>query len=267
MKRFILGMMIALLLAVPALAAAQTEDLVCNVFTDSADDIRTSYYMGEGAAFYNTGQLRRATDSFSCIVEQIDQQYVPGFLSRAAVYAARGDYDLALTDLDRSIELDSSEVGAYNNRGVVFAALRDYDEAAADFDRALDLDAEFTLALSNRGVIRALQGDFPGAIADMEGAISRSNIDDALAELTREDREFDDPLPTYERSDAQPYALLGMIYSAYALDNYRAYLTLTGSDGDRRIQSAAGALESRFNFELRLDDTSWLLVADFIPGD
>lgn len=267
MKRFVLCMMIGLMLVTPMLALAQDDELVCDVFVGESDDIRTSYYMGEGAAFYNSGQLSRATDSFSCIIEQIDPNYVQAFVSRAAVYAARGDYDEALADLNSAIQLDGDLAGAYNNRGIIYAAMGDYELAQSDFNEALDLDSDFTIAYSNRGVIRALQGDFEGAISDMETAISQSGIDVAYADIIRPDRRGDDPFPVYDRVDAQPYALLGIIYSAFALDNYQAYLTLTGAEGDRRIQSAAGALESRFNFELRLDDGTWLLAADFIPGD
>jgi hypothetical protein len=51
-----------------------------------------------------------------------------------------------------------------------------------------------------------------------------------------------------------------------ARDNYTAYLTLMRGSADSRIESASGALESRFTFELRLDDGTWLYAASFSPA-
>ena len=53
--------------------------------------------------------------------------------------------------------------------------------------------------------------------------------------------------------------------SLKALQNYEDYITLTRSGADSRITSAAGMLESQFTFELRLDDGSWLLQANYDP--
>ncbi|NDJ60065.1 MAG: tetratricopeptide repeat protein [Chloroflexi bacterium] len=262
----------ALLLTVPFATFAQDQSegeqrvLICDQFVGSPDNLRTSYYMGEGAGLVASGQLTRALDSYSCIIEQIDSNFVPAYMGRGAVYTQRRDLEEALEDFTRAIQLSNRFAPAYNNRGIVYAALREYDEAVADFDQALQIDSSFTLALNNRAVISALRGDFDTAIRDLEQAISVTGIDGVIAVLRDPEREEDDPDPEYVFSDAQPYALLGIVYSAQALSNYRDYLLLTGSSGDARIQGAAGALESRFNFELRLDDTSWLLVASFDPA-
>lgn len=273
MKRqaLLLALAMALVAAVGVVGAQQDDPeretpLICDKFTDSPDNERVTYYMGEGVAFYVSGQLSRANDSFSCIIEQIDSRYAPAYTSRAVIYTEQRDYDEAVEDYGSAIGLDASLIGAYNNRGIAFAAMREYDDALADFNRALDIDGSYQFALVNRGVIYAVTGQFEEAIADLELAISQSGIDDVVADLTRPDRRGDDPEPVYDVDDAHVYAILGVVYSGFALDNYENYLLLTGSQGDRRIQSAAGALESRFNFDLRLDDGTWLLAAEFIPG-
>ena len=260
--------LIALMLVVPMAVYAQTpEPLICDVYTDRPADVRTSYYVGEGAGYFNAGELNEAVKSFSCIIEQIAPNNANAYASRGVVYSAQRDYDKALADYNQAIQLDGGLIPAYNNRGIVYAAQGKYDEALADFNHTLQLDANFVMGYTNRAVIKALQGDYEGAIADLQQAISISEIDNVVADLTNPDRPDDAPTPVYNPRDAQPYALLGIIYSAWALDNYQNYELLTGSQSDRRIDSAAGALESRFNFELRLDDGSWLLAASFIPGD
>ncbi|MEO0561174.1 MAG: hypothetical protein AAF125_03620, partial [Chloroflexota bacterium] len=77
------------------------------------------------------------------------------------------------------------------------------------------------------------------------------------------DPESEVPVPPYALAEAQAYAMLGLVRSAQALDAYDDYLTLAQSRADSRIQSAAGALESRFTFELRLDDGSYFIPATF----
>lgn len=269
MKKKAILAALALALLITGVVSAQEQrqtPLICDKFTDRPDAERVSYYMGEGAAFYVSDQLSRANDSYSCIIEQIDGRYAAAYTSRAVVFTSQREYVKAAADYGSAIGLDGSLIGAFNNRGVVYAAIGEYEDAIADFNRALAIDSSYQFSLVNRGILYALTGDYENSIADLQHAIELSGIDAVVADLTRPDRRGDDPMPQYNIDDAHVYSILGIVYSQFALDNYNNYLLLTGSDSDRRIQSAAGALESRFNFDLRLDDGSWLLSAEFIPG-
>ncbi|MDX2159799.1 MAG: tetratricopeptide repeat protein [bacterium] len=271
MKRWMIFGLVALfmVLAAPAMAqdAAPTPiPPICTQFVGEADDLRTSYYMGEGLGFYESGQFSRAVNSFTCILFEIDNSHVPAYMGRALVLTERGDYDRALEDYTRAVELDPNNVSAFNNRGIVHSLLGDYEEAQSDFDRALGLDEGFLIGLNNRAVIRAIQGDYEGAIGDLEEALNQTDIQAVIDDLRDPERDPEaPPIRDYTLNEARPYALLGVIYSAFALSSYQDYLLLTGQNADFRIQSAAGALESRFTFDLRLSDGTWLLVADFAP--
>lgn len=274
MKRSILLIAIAALalLAVPALAQevepTQPPPPICPAFEDESKEVRTSYYMGEGLAYYNTGQLGNAELSFTCVIRVIDSSYVLAYMSRASVYSERRAYDLALVDYNRAIQLSPDMVAAYNNRGVVYTALQEYDKAAADFDKAIDLDSSYIPGYNNRAVVYAIQGEFDEAITMLEQAIDMSGIDDVLAKYQDPNRAPDAPPIEFDPVDARAYALLGIIYSARSLDQFQDYLFLydrAGEFPDERVRSAAGALESRFTFEMRLEDGSWMLVADLFP--
>lgn len=267
-RLFILTLLLVVsLLGTPLLVMAQEDELECTAFPDSSSDVRTSYYMGEGAGYFASGQLSSAIDSYTCVIEQIDGSYLPAYINRAVTYTERRTYEAAVEDYTRAIELAPNLSAAYNNRGIVYAAQQEYELALADFARVLDLDGNDVSGYNNRAVLYAIQGEFALAIADLEQAINTSGIDDIVAELTDPDRSPEAEDPEYDRDHAQSYALLGIVYSARALDNYQTYLLLTGSSGDQRIQSAAGALESRFTFELRLEDGTWLLTANFSSTD
>jgi len=270
MKRSLVFVLFIVLLttALPAFAqeAAPTPiPPICTEFVGQPDDIRTSYYMGEGLGFYAAGEYSRAINSFTCILFEIDDAHVPAYMGRALVLTQRADYERALEDYSRAIQLQPSNIAAHNNRGIVYALRAEYEESLTDFNEALSLDSGFVIALNNRAVIQALQGQYDDAIADLESAIDLTGIDDVIADFRNPDRPQNAPAPIYAQTDAQPYALLGIIYSAFALQQYQDYLLLTGSNADFRVQSAAGALESRFTFDLRLDDGIWLLTADFEP--
>jgi len=266
----LLLLIIALFLAsVPALAQEATPipepPPDCPVFEDQSQDVRTSYYMGEGIAYFSANQLFEAELSFSCVVEVINPQYVPAYMMRATVLVQQRDYENAIDDYTRAIQLQPDLLAAYNNRGIVYAAQLDYEKATADFDEVLERDGNSILGLNNRAVIYAIQRDYSNAIAALQKAVDVSGIADVFARLTDPARPADAPPIEYDRLDARAYALLGIVYSAQALDNFQHYLYLTGGSADGRIQSAAGALESRFTFETRLDDGTWLLVAAFSP--
>lgn len=264
-------LLLILSLAVPMLAQdAPPEPPLpeCPAFEGQPPEVRTSYYMGEGLAYLNTNQLSGANFSFTCIIRVIDPDYLPAYMSRANVYTRLRDYEQAIEDYSRALELDGNLLAAYNNRGVIYAAMQDYEKAAADFDKVLDLNPDYIPGYNNRSVIYAILREYDAAVAMLEDAISRSGIDRALAQLQDPKRAADAPPVEYDAANARAYALLGIVYSARSLDNFQTYLYLSNQAGvypDERIQSAAGALESRFTFEMRLDDGTWMLTADFSP--
>jgi tetratricopeptide (TPR) repeat protein len=222
--------------------------------------------MGEGIGYFTSGNYSQALDSFSCVTDQIDPNYVPAYMSRAAVYAEFRSYDQSIEDYNTALQLSPDFEPAYNNRGIVYAVQAEYDLALADFSQAISLDSTFVLAYNNRAVIYAIQAKYDEAIADLNQAISLSGIDGTLAEVTDPQRDPDTAWPSINHSDALSFALLGIVYEMRARDSYNAYLTLMRDSADNRIQSASGALESRFTFELRLDDGTWLYAASFSPA-
>lgn len=261
------------LLSLPMLTLAQTSEeegteseepeLVCEAFDDSTPDVRVSYYMGEGLAYRATGQLSLALDSFSCIIEQIDGDYTDAYINRALVHTDRRDYEAAITDYSTILELDSQSVPAVNNRGIIYVAQAEYELALADFDTVIDLAPAAPEGYINRGVVYAITDDFDSAITDLEEAIEQAGLQPIVDTLRDPERDTSVELPEYERIHTRAYALLGIVRSAQALSEYQDYLLLNGGGGDSRVQSAAGSLESRFNFDLRLDDGTWLLIASF----
>ncbi len=65
--------------------------------------------------------------------------------NRGAAYGEKGEYDQAISDLNKAIEINPRYNKAYNNRGVVYRRKGQYDRAISDFNKAIEinpLDAE-----------------------------------------------------------------------------------------------------------------------------
>jgi lipoprotein NlpI len=85
---------------------------------------------------------------------------------------AKGDFNGAITDYSKAIELKPDDYDAYNNRGIAKLDKRDFDGAVADCTKAIDLKPDLAIAYNNRGIAKTDKGDFDGAIADCTKAIA-----------------------------------------------------------------------------------------------
>ena len=249
-------------------AATETPEPLpnCPAFQGEPNDVRTGYYMGEGLAYLDTSQLREAEFSFTCIIRVIDPGYRQAYLARAKVYENLRDYDNALEDYNNALQINPASVVARNNRGIVLTIIGDYNTAAADFDRAINEDASYLPAYNTRSIIHALKGEFDAALSVIDDGIRRSGADAALAEARDPERpENADPV-VVNPAGMQLYALRGILETARALDSFRDYTDLADASthfADYRITEAAGSLESRLTFDLRLDDGTWMIQSDF----
>ena len=64
---------------------------------------------------------------------------------------ATGDFDGAIADISRAIELDPKVAAAYYWRGLAKRAKQDLMGANADFDRAIAIDPKFANTIGRPG--------------------------------------------------------------------------------------------------------------------
>ena len=93
------------------------------------------------------------------------------FLNQGYKEDILGNFQEALANFNRAIEIDPNYAKAYNNRGAIQGKLGNHEEAIADFSRAIELDPEFAEAYYGRGVELVELGSHGEAIADFNQAI------------------------------------------------------------------------------------------------
>ena len=83
----------------------------------------------------------------------------------------RSDFDGAIGDLDRAIELDPKSVTAYNDRAFAKESKGDFTGALADYSRAIEIDPNYPNVFSQRGFVYYLIREFKAAIDDFHRSI------------------------------------------------------------------------------------------------
>jgi len=106
---------------------------------------------------------------------------------RAAAFAARQDYERALAELNRAIELEPTSAAHLVQRGTVLEALKRPAAAIESFDRALELDPAQADARFRRAVLRLRAKNREGAQSDLDvldkALPSQANVRLAMASL------------------------------------------------------------------------------------
>ena len=93
------------------------------------------------------------------------------YFYRGLAYSAKGNYDLAIQDYNKALELDPNDVKAYNNRGFVHGRQCNYDLAIQDYNKALELDPKSAVVYTNHGIAYSYKGDYDRAIQDYNKAL------------------------------------------------------------------------------------------------
>ena len=98
------------------------------------------------------------------------------YFNRAYTKAEEGDYYGAISDLNKSIEINPSYANAYYNRGHAKHNIEDYYGAISDNNRAIQINPNNHAAYRNRGMSKYAIGDKSGACSDWMKAISIGNL-------------------------------------------------------------------------------------------
>ena len=101
---------------------------------------------------------------------QMDPNYFDAYYNRGLAYYYKGKYDRAISDNTKAIELKPETNAAYINRGLAYCAKGNYDQAIADYNVILGRYPEFAMAYNNRAIAYYYKKDYTNAWNDVHKA-------------------------------------------------------------------------------------------------
>jgi tetratricopeptide (TPR) repeat protein len=94
-------------------------------------------------------------------------------------YLERKEYDLAISEFNKALEIDPVSAETYNSRGITYAKKGQYDLAISDFTRALNIEPNGAQPYYNRGITYAIKGQFDIALMDLNKCLNLDPINAA----------------------------------------------------------------------------------------
>jgi tetratricopeptide (TPR) repeat protein len=102
-------------------------------------------WLNEGDSHFASMQYEQAIADYDRAL-QLDPQYAEAYHKRALAYFALNKYEQAIVDYDRALQLDPQNAQAFLGRGNVYRDLKQYEQAIADYDRVLILNPKYAWA-------------------------------------------------------------------------------------------------------------------------
>ena len=102
---------------------------------------------------------------------EINPQHVLAYNNRGNSRQKSNDYQGSFDDHNKAIAINPKYAPGYLNRGNTKQELKDFLGAITDYNKAIEINAQYVLAYNNRGNAKTELGDHQGGIADFNKAI------------------------------------------------------------------------------------------------
>lgn len=127
-------------------------------------------YLKRADAYLETLDFERAITDYSKAIE-LDAKLDQAYLGRGLALGRQGAIDEGIADLTTYIERNPKSSLAYTKRGVRHIWKRDFERAEADLEQAIALDPNNAEAHDDLGVVLANRRDYAGAARHFETTI------------------------------------------------------------------------------------------------
>jgi tetratricopeptide (TPR) repeat protein len=164
---------------------------------------------GETDAFYKRGNAYRAKLDYDRAIRDYTKviELSPGnefaFIWRGFSEAAKENYDRAVVDYDKAIELKPDNELVYRLRAGAYKSQNKYDEAIADYSKSIEIKQDAD-SYYYRGKVFNVKGDSEQAVKDYTKAIElKSDYADAYysrAEIYKNKNNYDQAVKDYTKA-------------------------------------------------------------------
>lgn len=111
--------------------------------------IESPIYFSLARSYHEKSEYDKAITEYTRVIE-IEPEFTDIYLYRGSAYFDKGDYNHAIADFTEAIRRNPQSIDAYNGRGVAYRNKGDYDHAFADYNEAIRLDSKDSEAYNNR---------------------------------------------------------------------------------------------------------------------
>jgi Flp pilus assembly protein TadD len=125
---------------------------------------------GAAGAYYFGGETVRSYFALAFGVAKPPAR-AEQYLGQGMTYASMKDYDNAIKEFSRAIELAPSYSVAYANRGVAYMQQKKFNKALDDLKKASELSPKDKMAHYNLAALYALQGQKDRALDSLDTAL------------------------------------------------------------------------------------------------
>jgi tetratricopeptide (TPR) repeat protein len=138
----------------------------------------------KGIAFDNDSNYENAIIELTKAIN-LNPNYSEAYDRRGMVYVKMIKYNKALKDFNRAIKINPLYAEAYNHRGIVLYCLKEFEAAINDYTTALDIEPTYAKVYYNRGIVKLEMSDDIGAEIDFTKA-SQLKVEEATRFLSME---------------------------------------------------------------------------------
>jgi tetratricopeptide (TPR) repeat protein len=131
-----------------------------------------AYEPKDDGEFYNRGSEREYAKQFDEAIAdyakaiELNPQKVSAYAGRGRALFGKKQFDESIADFTKAIGLDPKNTEAYINRGNALQAKSDLDRALADYTKVIELEPQKSIGYELRGLAQATAGHQQEAIAD-----------------------------------------------------------------------------------------------------
>ncbi len=151
----------------------------CTEFITKGDQTKQNLavaYHNRGNGYGLKGEFDRAIADYTKAIE-LDPKYAHAYYGRGVAYGLKGEFDRAIADYTKAIEINPKDARYYNNRAWYYLKAGKAAQGLQDAEKSLELRPDEARTLGTRGQIFEALGRREEAIADYRRALSKDPSD------------------------------------------------------------------------------------------
>lgn len=141
-----------------------------SIFNNMNDSSKANFLLKNAIDLYKKGYFRDAINCINISIE-LDSFNAEYYYNRGIMlFEHFNQLDSAISDMDKTIELDVTSWAAFHNRGYYNYLLEKYDKVMPDLNKAIELKSDFPNTYMLRAILKDKLGDRNGACSDFKKA-------------------------------------------------------------------------------------------------